>query len=90
LECFVNIPGHTSIYKPFGVIPVKTETYIKVSCPVDGDCVFLLKCLDEMFSMIFAGVMNAKVVNNKTKRDGPGDVCEKSVSVLRLVISMLG
>ena len=57
-----------------GIFPVNGESAEEGTSPVDGDGVEFLQGLDEVVSVLFSNVLEAKVVNDKGEKYGLGGV----------------
>jgi hypothetical protein len=64
-----NIAGHRNVNIFLGVVPFYGEDTIKFTFPVGGDGVKMLKGFDEVVGIVFADVLDAKVVNNEAEGD---------------------
>ena len=57
-----------------GIVPVNGESAEEGTGPVDGDCLEFLEGLDEVVGVIFANVLEPKVINDEGENDGLGSV----------------
>ena len=62
VEGFLNVCGHGYVTSHFFVVPIKVETKIEGSSPVDGYVIHLLESLYEMVSSFFPNVFDTEVV----------------------------
>ena len=58
------------------------------TCPVGGDCVVLLEGMQEVFSMLALGVLDAEVINDEDKHDWPPFMMPKAGGCSTLVVSV--
>ena len=70
LEIFL----HGDVAGACGIVPVNGESAEKGTGPVDGDGVEFLEGLGEVVGVIFADVLDSKVINNEGENDGLGGV----------------
>jgi hypothetical protein len=71
LEVLGNFVGHADVNNALFVVPVECEANIQVTRPIYGDGVLIKGVSVRMF---IVNVFNATIVNNKTERDGSGDM----------------
>jgi hypothetical protein len=64
-----NIVGHRNVNILLGVVPFYGEATIKFTFPGGGDDVKILKGFDEVVGIVFADVLDAKVVDNEAEGD---------------------
>ena len=58
----------------FGIVPVDVESAEEGTGPVNGDGVEFLEGLDEVVGVLFADVLDPKVINDEGENDGLGVV----------------
>ena len=72
------------------VVPVECEAQVSHAFPVSVDFVVLLEDIHEMLSIVLAGVLHAKIINNKGEADwapvvAPVSWCDLALAVTCLV-----
>ena len=71
VECIRDVAGHAERACVLVIIPVQVDTTESFASPINVDLlVMVVEALDEMVSMFFADVFNAKVVHDEAKTDG--------------------
>ena len=70
----LEIFGHGYVAGACGVVPVNGESAEEGAGPFDGDCVQLLKGLDEVVGVFLADVIDPKLVYDEGENDGLGGV----------------
>ena len=61
---FGYIAGNWYVHLPFNLVPIESDVNIHGACPVSGDFVVFLKCMEKVFGMGFPYVFDAKVIDN--------------------------
>ena len=70
----LEIFWHGDVAGACGIVPVNVESAEEGTGPVDGDGVEFLEGLDEVVGVLFANVLDPKVINDKVENDGLGGV----------------
>ena len=70
----LEIFGNGDVAGVCGIVPVNGESAEEGTGPVDGDFIEVLEGLDEVVGVLFANVLDTKVVNNEGESDGLGGV----------------
>ena len=65
VEGFLNVCGNGYFTSTFVIFPIKGDTTIELSSPVDGNSIQLLESLDDMVSSFFADLFDTEVINHK-------------------------
>ena len=73
VQRFLKVIGHGNVASRSRLIPMNVETIEQGAGPIHGDGVLFLEGLDQVVSIFFAGIFDAKVVNDK----GEGDVTRR-------------
>ena len=61
----LGIFWHGYVIGVCGIVPVNGESAEKVTGPVDGDGVEFLEDLDEVVGVLFADVLDSKLINDE-------------------------
>ena len=70
----LEIFWHGDVAGACRLVPVNGESVEEVTGPVYGDGVEFLEGLDEVVRVLFAYVLDSKVINNKRENDGLGSM----------------
>ena len=70
----LEIFWHGDVTGACGIVPVNGESAEEGTSPVDGDGVEFLEGLDEVVRVLFADVLDPKVINEEGENDGLGVV----------------
>ena len=70
----LEIFWHGDVAGACRLVPVNGESVEEVTGPVYGDGVEFLEGLDEMVSVLFADILDSKVVNDEGEKNGLGVV----------------
>lgn len=90
MQCARNVAGHGDVDVAEFVVPCEGEAAVEGACPINGDGVKELECVDEVLSMMFADVLDAEVVNDESEGDRAFGVGEETGSVLSGDVAVLG
>ena len=74
----LGIPHHGGGDRAFVVVLIEVNAQVFGACPVMQDDVVLGEHLHAVFSMLLADVLDAKIINAKSKRDGAPFVSPKN------------
>jgi len=90
LERSRDVTRHGDVDGACGVVPL--EGHAEESCArgVDGDDILEAKGVDKMLEMFFASELDAKVIDDKGKRNGASGVAKEAVGVGGLNVAMRG
>jgi hypothetical protein len=72
LETFGNIIWHANVTGEVGVVTIQMKSDVEIFRPVNCYSVPLFKDVDEVLSMFLTDVLESKIVDYKTERDGTG------------------
>ena len=89
LEGIDDVVWHGDVDIAFFVVPFELEAAEGGAFPVLCDFILESKGVAKVFSMFFAHIFDAKVVDDEGKGDGPCFMFEEARSVPGLVIAML-
>ena len=70
VQGYLEIFWHGDIAGACGIVPVDDESAEEGNGPVDGDGVEFLESLDEVVGVLFADVLDPKVINDEGENDG--------------------
>jgi len=76
-----NVARHGEFDSAGIIVPVKVEATEFSAGPVDGDLVVFGENGDEVVGILFANILDPKVINNEGKHDGFGGVPEEAGGV---------
>ena len=76
-----NVARHGEFDSAGIVVPVKVETTEFGAGPVDGDLVVFGENRDQVVGILFANILDPKVIDYEGKHDGPGGVSEEARGV---------
>jgi hypothetical protein len=85
-----NIVGHGNVDIFFGVVPFYSEATIKFAFPVGGNGVKVLKGIDEVVGIVFANILDAKVINNEAEGDVTALVLPKAGGLRSWGVAVFG
>ena len=58
-----DVPGHGNINVAVVVMPIEGKAAVEGACPVDGEIVMLLECIQEVLSMFLLNKFNTKIIH---------------------------
>jgi hypothetical protein len=74
-----------------GIVPVHGDPAIQFGFPVDGDTfIGLSEHVEELVNVWLVGIVDGKIINNKSKLDGLDGVAPMTGVVVALVPAMFG
>ena len=76
-----NVARHGEFDSAGSIVPVKVEAAEFSAGPVDGDLVVFGENRDQVVGILFANILDPKVINNEGKHDGSGGVPEEAGGV---------
>ena len=90
LEDFFDIAWHRYVNRFIGVVPLKSDTTVERSTPINVYSVVLSECIEEMFCMLFSNIFDTEIIDNKSEADGTCCVFPETRGVDDLVIAVFG
>ena len=78
VQCCLEIFWHGDVAGACGIVPVDGDSAEEGTGPVNGDGVEFLEGLDEVVGVLFADVLDPKVINDKGENYGLGVVLPES------------
>jgi hypothetical protein len=73
------------------VVPLACDTIVEGGSPINGHSfIVVMQKVEEVIDMVFADILDGKVVNHKAEHDRLECVAPKAWSRMNLIIAMFG
>ena len=70
LECTLNVSRHRKGASTVDAIPIHMQDSISLTFPINADLVVGTQALNQVFHILFVGVLDSKVIYHQTKGNG--------------------
>ena len=87
VKCCCNVSRHGQVDGSFDIVPFERDATVEFTSPIFSDAVVFADAVAEMISVLFADILDSKIVDDKGKCDRAPFVTPEPGCVATLVVS---